>query len=236
MRAYSDNGRPYFHNIRTGESRWTRPEPEPEPEPVSPRRQVQLQQQQQQQQQHQTSTTTTTTTTGASSGRSRTTVNGTSHAPTTRRSTPETKSTSTNTRTKSTATDPKFALYSQLLTSLCWYRGSIGNGVTTGDSASAGWFYLDKFDTERGPFPPHKMRAWYKQGHFNRNDLVRYGFRSTGAQQTKQFLRECHFLPIRYYFPKGKVEAFPEVERDGLVDAVQGLRTRLLQSLATDQQ
>jgi hypothetical protein len=208
MRAYSDNGQPYFYNIRTGISRWRRPEP-----PANIKRQQNAVVEQQKAEQIL---------------RARRDAQEAAQI-----QIKETSPLPSSSRTNSSNNDPNDSvshplkssihreihpsrkLYSQLLSTLLWYRGSVGNGKApsqtgNGGIRGAGWFYLDKAGQVHGPFESSKMRAWLRAGYFHDRFPVRYGFAAKSEQEHRQKLHE--FLPIKCYFPKG-ITAFPDMNR-----------------------
>lgn len=194
MRAYSDNGRPYFYNIRTGDSRWQRPEPKG---------------------------VAASSNAGArrrAAPPAAPSLDETSHSTAAKVALPQ------QPNPKPRPLDPNRALYSHLLTSLLWYRGSTGNGLDAGRSG-AGWFYLDKVGQVHGPFESSMMRAWLRGGFFNNQLPVRYGLPALSKEEQERVLHQ--FLPIECYFPSD-ADAFPPVTRESMVKALQGLRQRLL--------
>eukprot|EP00750_Incisomonas_marina_P013379 INCI17304.1.p1 GENE.INCI17304.1~~INCI17304.1.p1 ORF type:complete len:802 (+),score=154.06 INCI17304.1:1836-4241(+) len=234
MRAYSDNGRPYFYNIRTGESRWKRPDSEAlrnaQGRAVTDLRAA--------------LDSASARAVGAGSS-VEAGGGGSSNGETHPESGEEEKrqdgqsghgrqsawSSSGSGEARSPAPqhlEPHQALYAQLLTSLLWYRGSTGNGLDGGSGGGAGWFYLDKVGQVHGPFEPSMMRAWLRGGFFNEKLPVRYGLPATSEADQARLLHQ--FLPIECYFPKG-IEAFPPVTREAMVKALQGVRQRLLGGL-----
>ena len=208
MRAYSDNGRPYFYNIRTGESKWRRPD-------EAARQQAQQQ-----------AVDTLRSNMTPAGNMSLAEQHGLTMPRTGQR---ELTPMPTQSQGKKSATDPNRALYSQLLSTLLWYRGSVGNDMDASNAAGtagAGWFYLDKVSQVHGPFEPSMMRAWLRGGFFNSKLPVRYGLPATSEEDQQRLLHQ--FLPIECYFPKG-VEPFPPVNRAAMVRALRGVRQKLMQ-------